>query len=100
MVQLLDRSDMHGRRKSIIRGLAAIAVIVRMHRRFSAHSAAKPLDSQIRNHLVGVHVGLGAGAGLPDHKRKVVVQIAVDNFSGRIGYRAADFFVNIIQRDV
>ncbi len=100
MVQLLDRRNMHGRRKSIIRRLAAIAMIVRMHRRFSSHSTAETLDSQIGNHLVGVHVGLGAGTGLPDDQRKVVVQIAVDNFSGCIRYRVADFFINIIQRDV
>ena len=50
-----------------------------MHRRFGAALAAQNFDRAVGDHLVGVHVGLGAGAGLPDDQREVIVQLAVDH---------------------
>jgi hypothetical protein len=37
------------------------------------------------DHLVRVHVRLGAGPRLPDHQREVVVELAIDHL-GRSGY--------------
>ena len=50
-----------------------------------AHLTAKHLNSAVRDHFVGVHVGLGARPGLPDHQREMVVQLAVDDLLRRFG---------------
>ena len=34
----------------------------------------------VRDHLVGVHVGLGAAAGLPDAQRKMIVELSLNHF--------------------
>ena len=52
------------------------------------------------DHLVGIHVGLGAGAGLPDHQRKLVVQLAVDDFLRGRGDGLAQLAVERAQRHV
>jgi hypothetical protein len=55
-------------------------VVVGVDRLLGAHLAAEHLDGAVGDHLVGVHVGLGAGAGLPDDEREVIVELAVDDF--------------------
>ena len=40
------------------------------------------LVGAVGDDLVGVHVGLRAGARLPDHQREMVVQFAVDDLGG------------------
>jgi len=52
-----------------------------MNRGFGAELAAKHFVGTIGDHLVEVHVGLRAGAGLPDHKRKMIVELALDHFA-------------------
>src|ERR1700685_355070 len=52
-----------------------------MNRRLGAALAAKRFVGAVGDHLVEVHVGLGAGAGLPDHKRKMIVELAVDHLA-------------------
>ena len=49
---------------------------------FRARLPAQFLDSPVRDHLVCVHVRLGAGAGLPDDQREVVVELAVKHLVG------------------
>ena len=36
--------------------------------------------AHVRDDLVGVHVGLGPGTGLPDDKRKIIVELALRHF--------------------
>ncbi len=74
--------DMHRGRKAVVRRLAHIDVVVGMHRRIGARLAAEHFVGARRNHFVHVHVGLGAGPGLPHDQRKVVVELAVDHFLG------------------
>src|ERR1700731_504075 len=52
-----------------------------MHRRLGAALAAKPFIGAIGDHLIEVHVGLGARAGLPDHQGKMIVELAVDHLT-------------------
>ncbi len=52
-----------------------------MHRLLGAEFAAQHFVGAIGDHLVEVHVGLGAGPGLPDHQRKVPVELAVDHLA-------------------
>ncbi|EAU43488.1 hypothetical protein R2601_23383 [Salipiger bermudensis HTCC2601] len=82
VARLHGDAHMHGRRESVVRRLAHVAVIVRVDGLFRAHLAAQHLDGTVRDHLVGVHVRLGARAGLPDNEREVVVELAVDHLAG------------------
>ena len=65
------RRDVHGGRDAVVRRLAHVDVIVRMHRRFRAELAAERDIGGVGDHLVDVHVGLRAGAGLPDQQREM-----------------------------
>ena len=69
---VLDRKhggNVHGGGKGVVGGLAHIYVVVGVKELFARKGVAPA-----RHHLVGVHVALGAGTGLPDHQRKVIVQ--------------------------
>jgi hypothetical protein len=54
-------------------------------RRLAAALAAGQLDGAVGDDLVGVHVRLGAAAGLPDAEREVVVELAGDDLVGGAG---------------
>ncbi len=84
MVREREREgDVHRRRNDIVRRLAAIDVVVGVHRPAAAREA-EDLTGTIGDHLVDVHVGLRARAGLPDRKREVVVVVTGNHFaSGR-----------------
>ena len=56
-----------------------------MNRLLGAEFAAEHLVGAVGDHLVEVHVGLGAGAGLPDHQRKVIVELALDHLARGAG---------------
>ena len=73
--------DVHRGRERIVRRLAHIDVIVGMNRLLGAEFAAQQFVGAIGDHLVEVHVGLGAGAGLPDHQRKMIVELALDHLA-------------------
>ena len=57
---------MHGRREDVVRRLAHVDVVVRMH----------VLAGQARDHLVRVHVRARARPGLEDVDRELVVELA------------------------
>ena len=71
--RLLAGGDVHGGREGVVRGLAAVDVVVGVHGRLAAALPAQQLVGPVGDDLVGVHVGLGAGAGLPDDERELVV---------------------------
>jgi hypothetical protein len=62
----------------VVRRLAHVDVVVGMDRLLEP-IAAEHLDGAVGDHLVGVHVGLGARAGLPDDEREMIVELAVDH---------------------
>ncbi len=47
-----------------------------MHRLLASKRPAQFQVRQIGDHLVGIHVGLGARAGLPDRQREMLVELA------------------------
>ncbi len=97
----LDRGrDVHRRGEGVIRRLAAIDMVVGMHRRLVAGLAAENLVRAVRDHLVGVHVRLGAGSRLPDDEREVVVELAVDHFLRRRDDGVGDVFLKLAERQV
>ncbi len=89
----LARGDMHDGREGVVRRLAHVHVIVGMHGLLRAHDAAEQLDRAIADHFVGVHVGLRARAGLPDHEREMIVEFSLDDFVGGLADRLREFRV-------
>jgi hypothetical protein len=81
----------------IAAGTVSLDVIVGVNGLFAAHFAAGDFDSAIGDHLVDVHVGLGAAAGLVDVQRKVVVKLAGDDFVGRAGDERGFFVRELAQ---
>ncbi len=59
-------SDVHGRGVGVVRALRLVDVVVRVDGALRAELAAQDLDGAVGDHLVGVHVALSSGAGLPD----------------------------------
>src|SRR5262249_48677641 len=76
--QLADDRDVHRRREDVVRGLAEIHVVVRMHWTLAATRPARELYGAVRDHLVHVHVGRRPGAGLEDDERELAVEAAGD----------------------
>ena len=97
---LFGAGDVHGRGIGVVGRLAHVDVVVGVDRRLGAHLAAQHLDGAVTDDLVGIHVRLGARAGLPDHQREMVVQLAVDDLVGRVDDRVADGGVELAQRHV
>ena len=83
MHERLDGGDVHRRREHVVRRLAAVDVVVRMHEARLA-DAAPPSSSRgaVGEHLVHVHVGLRARAGLPDDERELAVVLAGEHLVG------------------
>ena len=65
------RGDVHRGRERVVGRLAHVHVIVGMHRLLGAQRAADQLDAPVGDHLVDVHVRLGARAGLPHVQREL-----------------------------
>jgi len=80
--QGFDRRDMHGRGKHVVAGLAAVDVVVGVDKTPFPALAAQQFAGAVGQHLVDVHVGLGARAGLPDHQRKFVRMLVGQHFVG------------------
>ena len=80
----LGGGQVHHRGEAVIGGLAAIHMIIGMHRLARAQRMAEQLVGAVRNHLIGIHVGLGAGAGLPDGEREILVPVALDDLVRRL----------------
>jgi len=46
---------------------------------FGWTGSLEPISGAVRDHLVGVHVGLGAAPSLPHDEREVLVEAPVDD---------------------
>lgn len=86
--------DVHRSWEGVVRGLAAVDVIVWVDGRFAAANPGQQFVGAARDHLVRVHIGLRAAAGLPDHQRELIVVQAVGDFGGgfldRVGERGVE----------
>jgi hypothetical protein len=97
---LLDGRDVHRRRERVVRRLRHVDVVVGVDGGLRAELAAGQLDGPVRDHLVHVHVRLGAAAGLPDEQRELVVELTGDHLVGgpddevrRLGAELAEILV-------
>ena len=79
---LLGGRDVHRGRKSVVRRLRHVDVVVRVDRVLGADDPAGQLDRPVGDHLVGVHVGLGAAPRLPDSQRELSVERALGDLVG------------------
>ena len=87
----VDRGgDVHRRREAVVRGLAAVDVVVGMDGLLRAERGAEALVGAVGDHLVDVHVGLGAGPGLPDDEREMPVETTVLHFARRSDDRVGE----------
>ena len=73
---------MHDGGEGVVGGGGHVDVVVGVDGLLGAHGATEDLNGTVGDDLVGVHVGLGAGAGLPDNQREVVQQLALGDLSG------------------
>src|ERR1700722_7777223 len=74
--------DVHGSGERIVGRLRHVDVIIGMNWLLRSQRAARQFNGAVRNHLIDVHVGLGAAAGLPDAQGKLVVKFAGNHFVG------------------
>ena len=79
----VHRRHVHGRGKHVVGRLALVHVVVRVDQAPLAARAAQQFAGAVGQHLVDVHVGLRARAGLPDHQREFVVMLAGQHLVGR-----------------
>ena len=94
---LFRAGNVHGRRIGVVGRLAHIDVVVGVNRLLRSHLAAEHFDCPVGDDFVGVHVRLGAGAGLPDDEREMLVEFAVDHFLGGSDDRVADGRIKALQ---
>ncbi len=100
VVNFFRARNVHRRGEGVVGRLAHIAVVVRVDRGFRAHLAAQHFDGAIGDDFVGVHVGLGAGAGLPDDEGEVIVELALDHLLGGGDDGLAEIGVHFAERHV
>lgn len=84
VLHLEDGGDVHDGGEGVVGRGGAVHVVVGVHRLLAAHGAAEDLDGAVADDLVGVHVGLRAGARLPDDEGKVVEQLELLDLLGRL----------------
>ena len=72
-MDLHGSGDMHGSGVGVVTALGLVHVIVGVDGSLAAQLSTQQLDGSVGDHLVSVHVGLGAGPRLPDHQREVVI---------------------------
>lgn len=71
---------MHDGWEGVVGGGRHVDVIVWVDGLFAAFLTAEDLDGTVGDYFVGVHVGLGAGARLPDDEGEVLEEEEVGDF--------------------
>jgi len=82
VVEFADDRDVHGGGEGVVGGLAAVHVVVGVDGGLAAEDAPGQLDGPVADHLVGVHVRLGARPGLEHDQREMVVEASGDDLVG------------------
>ena len=96
----LTGGNVHGGGEGVVGRLGAVHMVVRVHRLLGADGAAQHLDGAVGDHLIGVHVGLGAGARLPDDEREIVVELAFGHFQRRRRNGLAQLRLDVVECDI
>ena len=82
VLELDNGGNVHDGREGVVGGGRHVDVVVGVDGLLGTHGAAHDLNGAVGDDLVGVHVGLGTGAGLPDNQREVVQQLALGDLGG------------------
>jgi hypothetical protein len=82
LLELENGGNVHGGGEGVVGRGGHVDVVVGVDGLLGAHVAAQHLDGAVGDDLVGVHVGLGAGTGLPDDQREVFVELAGCDLGG------------------
>lgn len=82
VLELHNGGNVHNGGEGVVGGSGHVDVVVGVDGLLGTHLAAQDLNGTVRDDLVGVHVRLGAGAGLPDNQREVVQQLTLGDLSG------------------
>ncbi len=91
--ELFRAADMNGGGDHVVARLAHVDVVVGMHNRVRADRFALQLRATVCDHFVRVRVRARAGAGLKNIQRKMLVELSIDNFFGRLHDERAAFGV-------
>ncbi len=89
-LQAEDQAEVEGRRVHVVGGLPEVHVVVGIDVLVLALLVAETLEGEIGDHLVGVHVGRGAGATLDEVRHELVEQVARDQPVARADDRVGD----------
>ena len=76
LVDGCDDGDVHRGGEGVVGRLATVDVVVGVHGGLGPQLAAGQFDGAVADDLVGVHVRLGARAGLEDDQRELGVELA------------------------
>ncbi|MNI23493.1 hypothetical protein D3C73_770830 [compost metagenome] len=76
------RGHVHRGWEHVIGTLAFVDVVVRMHSTLFATDPAQQLTGTVGQHLIHIHVGLGAGAGLPNRQGELIGMLIRQHFIG------------------
>jgi hypothetical protein len=82
LLELENSGNVHGGREGVVGRGGHVDVVIGVDGLLGAHVTAQHLDGAVGDDLVGVHVGLGTGAGLPDDQREVVIELARCDLGG------------------
>ena len=67
------------RREGVICGLGTVDMVIGVDRPVAAKRLTGSLSCQVADHLIDVHVRLGAAAGLPDAQGELIIMLTVCN---------------------
>lgn len=82
LLKVEDGGDVHDGGEGVVGRSGHVDVVVGVYGLLGAHGAAEDLNGAVRDDFVGVHVGLGAGARLPDDEGEVVDELERGNLVG------------------
>src|SRR6185436_16147566 len=97
VLELLRRTDMNRRWNHIIARLPHVDVVVRMNRVARTNGLSGQLTTPIRNHLVRVRVCARAGTSLENIEWKMLIELALHHFFGRLDDQSAPMRVEQAQ---
>jgi hypothetical protein len=98
LLEIENSSNVHDSGEGVVGRGAHVDVVVGVDGLLAAHGAAQDLNGAVGDDLVGVHVGLRAGAGLPHDEREVVDELERGNLLGGLLDGLAQLGVCISQR--
>ena len=89
-LEFLDHGNVHCSGEGVIRGLAAVHMVIGVNGSLGAHDATGKFDCAVGDDLVRVHVRLRAGSGLEDDQREVIIELALDDLVGGASNQVCD----------